>query len=241
MSTERKKAERVIEKSLHTHAFWLFSTIVGLSIKEALSEAVPNIIAPPANPAFDRIVYGFRLAVFLIVIIRFYLGSVVFFEKTHAGETADENFPRKSYSIDFLFGLSHFILFFVCAFSIDIDKKPFWLFPVLLTVILLWDWPWLAASYGQQSVGLIKLWAYVNSLTALLGFVAYKVVRSSFTFNTWEMSYTWGELAAYGVVLVVSALDVWELISKREIFRTLLGWFIKLPPARPKAGAASGV
>jgi len=237
MTVERKKTERVIEKSLHTHAFWLFSTIVGLSIKEALSETIPYIITPPANPAFDRVFYGFRLAVFLIVIIRFYLGSAVFFERAHAGETADEDFPRKSYSIDFLFGLFHFILFFVWAFSIDIDKKPFWLFPVMLAVILLWDLPWLLVSLKQQSVQLIKLWAAINGMTALTGFVAYKLVRSSFNFPTWEMSYTWGELAAYCVVLIISALDIWELISKKDIFRKWLGWLIQVPPARPKAAS----
>jgi hypothetical protein len=232
-------AKRVVEKSIHAQAFWLFSTIVALSIKEALSDTIPNLISPPANPAFDRSVYIVRGLIFLLVIIRFYLGSAIFFEKAHAGEGADEEFPNKSYVIDFMFGLIHFLLFFGWAFSIDIDKKPPTLFPFLLVVILLWDVPWLIFSLGRDPVELMKHWAAINCVTAGLGAVSYLVVRFLFNFRTWEEATTSAEMAAYIWVALVSVFDIWELIGRKEIIRKPFDWLGRLLSPRSKRDSAA--
>jgi hypothetical protein len=218
---------RIVDKSLHSHAFWLYSTVVALAIKEALAETIPYFITPPANPVFDRVVYGFRLLVFLVVVIRFYLGSAIFFERAHAGETADKDFPNKSYVIDFVFGLVHFLLFFAWAFSIDINTKPITLFPVLLGVILLYDIPWLIASISFDPLKLMKLWAAINFGATLAGLLVYLAVLHFFTSRTPEEAYRTAEEAAYILVIFISILDIWELIGKKEIFRKLFGWFLR--------------
>jgi hypothetical protein len=214
------------DKNLHTHAFWLFGTIIALAIDRALSETIPYLIKPPANPAFDRFVYSFRLAVFLIVVIRFYLGSVIFFEKAHASDKADEEFPRKSYVIDFVFGLLHFILFFGWAFSIDINTKPVYLFPALLGVLLFYDFLWFVASIKNDPLKLIKLWMAINVASTIAGAAIYVIVLKVVFPTPTDDAYVTAEMLLFIWIILVSVLDIWELMSKKPIFRKIFAWFL---------------
>lgn len=218
---------KVESKSLHVHAFWLYSTIVALSMDQALRETIPNFIKPPAaNPAYDQFAYAFRLSIFLVVVIRFYLGGAIFFERVHAGATADKDFPEKSYVIDFLSGLLHFLLFFVWAYSIDLNTKPPLMFPIVLAVILLWDVPWFLASLPFDPHKLIKLWMAINVLATGLGLAIYLFVLNVLFPTRSPQAYVAAEKAAYILIIIISMLDIWELVSKKQIFRRMFSWLL---------------
>ena len=210
---------------IHTQAFWLYTTIVGLSIKEALSDTVPFLIAPPPNTAFDRIDVACRLSTFLIVTIRFYLGSALFFELAHTGAEAKE-FPDRKYIIDFLAGTLHFLLFFAWAFSIDIYTKPPVLFPVLMGTILLYDLAWLFAVRNISTMRLIKVWTLFNAVTFVVCFLFYVVAAWLYLQlsggSDYQAAFALAEKFAFAVLIFVSLIELWSLMSRKEVFKDLI-------------------
>src|SRR6478672_10322850 len=95
-------------KKAHTHALWIYGVIVGLAIREALTHVMPLALVPPsAAPLLDQltpelkklaqvlqyhppppatgqlILIGIRLVVFLVMVVRFYFGSVQYFTTMH--------------------------------------------------------------------------------------------------------------------------------------------------------------
>lgn len=213
----------MINKSLHTQAFWLYSTIVALAIKEALTNTIPHLINPPPGPLGHRAHDAFRLVVFLVVTIRFYLGATIFFETAHAGETADEKYPHKSYVIDFLFGIFQFLLFLVWAFSIDIHSMPIKLFPAMLAIILFYDMIWLCVclSLKYATQNLLKIGALKDFLILCFGALIYTVV-SSLNYQSKEEKLAAGEEMAFYLIILISLVDIWDLLAEKRIYIRLL-------------------
>lgn len=212
--------------SIHAQAFWLYTTIVGLSIKEALSDTVPSLITPPLNTAFDRIDVACRLCTFLIVTIRFYLGSALFFELAHTRADVEREFPDRKYIIDFLAGTLHFLLFFAWAFSIDIYAKPLALFPVLMGVILLYDLAWLFVVRNISTMRLIKVWTIFNAVTFGFCFSFYAAAAWLYLqFSAgpdYEAALALAEKFAFAVLIFVSLIELWSLMSRKEVFKDLI-------------------
>jgi len=212
--------------SIHNQAFWLYTTIVGLSIKEALSDTVPFLITPPSNTVFDWIDVTCRLCTFIIVTIRFYLGSALFFELAHTGANVEKEFPDRKYIIDFLAGTLHFLLFFGWAFSINIYTKPTILFPALMGIILLYDLAWLFAVRNISTMKLIKVWTTFNAVTfgfCFLFYVAAAWLYLQFSAGSdYEAALTVAEKFAFAVIIFVSLIELWSLMSRKEVFKDLI-------------------
>lgn len=218
---------RATEKSLLNHASWLYGTIAGLAIKEALSDTVPYIISPPTDPPVARLVYVFRLLAFLFLLIRFYIDHSVFFERAHSDESSDL-FPSRSYVLDFLVGLGHFILFFVCAFSIDLTKRPENLFFWMIVIILCWDLVWILACYLFDTLELVKLRALVNCATAFLIFTIHMVVYQPGpkpTSHAAPEPYVAADMIVNAIVFFISTLALYARMANRKIFETIYKWF----------------
>lgn len=214
------------EKSLHGHASWLYGTIVGLAIKEALSDSVPYIISPPADPQVHPLVYAFRLGAFLSLLIRFYLDHSVFFEKAHSVEASDL-FPSKSYVLDFLVGLVHFILFFVLAFSIDLTKRPPDLFFWMLFTILCWDLAWFLACLIFDTLELVKLRTVVNIATAVLILLVHVVAYQSTPGPAGRAAReprVSADLIVNAVIIFISMIALYDRMANRKIFETAHRW-----------------
>jgi hypothetical protein len=204
------------EEGLHKDAFWLYGVIVGLAIREGLTTFVPHIFTTTWNHAWAYFSEGFRLLVFLIVIVRFYLGSAKFFNDFYIAPGADARFKHKNFTVDFLFGFVHFLVFFAWAASIDkFGGKAVYLYPGLLTFILLYDIFWFAWStfkkYHTRRV--IGLWAILNFGTFLLSCCTFLVLKFIF-----EVKPTAAEQGACVWVLFVSFLDISQVITRRRIF-----------------------
>ena len=199
-------------KTMHQHAFWLYGVLVGLAIKEALAGSAPHIInlyrgTDGLSGAWEP--EAARLFIFLISIIRFYLGSALFFNETYL--TADpEAHPHaaRSYAVDFLFGLTHFLFFFGLALSIEIHNAPVNAYRIFLVFILLYDILWLMAAHYRRR---ILRWAVMNTImVALAGAVFYTGRR----FNVDSMA---SETMALVVIAFMSFIDIGETIIGRAI------------------------
>jgi hypothetical protein len=213
------------EEGLHKHAFWLYGVIVGLAIKESLIGVLPQFFSKTARP-YEHLLEGVRLFVFLILITRFYLGAVKYFDDAYACGEAD-SYKTKNYLIDFLIGFFHFLFFFALAISIDVHERPERLFPLLLIGILVYDLPWLLINWYNDTYHLIKLWAFVNLGTLVVGSFTYLGFRS--------LGYSRGtsEIAALCWVLIVSLVDIAEMISRQEIFARGLHQLTNRKPQNP--------
>src|SRR5919205_1649506 len=138
------------EEGIHKHAFWLYGVLVGIAIKHALDGTIPHIFDPshiqtqltPAQLTLPQSQYNFypdlgRLVVFLILIIRFYLGSAFYFSDIHnsgADYSSTDPDPAESplvtnYALDFICGFVHFLVFVILAMNVDVHTKPLFWFP----------------------------------------------------------------------------------------------------------------
>jgi hypothetical protein len=215
---------------LHKHAFWLYGVIVGLAIREALTKNVPHIISPPEGPWWATAQDGVRLLLFLILIVRFYLGSAYYFEEAHVAPGATA-FSKKNYFVDFLFGLAHFIIFFGWGLSIDFHSGHNYYFLLGLLGILLYDvvWFWLCRKYETRH--LIKLWVALNVFTVIISLLFFLIMKLV-TDNHALM-----EVVALIPVFVFSIIDIVELTSGRRFFA---GWLTSLVqrPHEQRPGAS---
>ncbi|MDT7543364.1 MAG: hypothetical protein QOE33_3268 [Acidobacteriota bacterium] len=214
------------DTGLRSHVFWLYGVIVGLAIKEGLSEVLPHLFTKSVQP-FYHLLEGARLLVFLILIIRFYLGAVKFFSDAYDCVEAGSSYTSKNYFIDFLIGFFHFLFFFALAISIDIHDRPLWLYPVLLAGILVYDVPWLAVNWYNDTYHLIKLWTFVNVGTLLVGACLY------LTLPNMGVSTAKAEASALLIVLIVSLIDIGEIVTDKEIFATGLKRLTSRTPDPP--------
>jgi hypothetical protein len=175
----------------HSHAFFVYGVIVGLAIREALTRAIPHIVpviidAVPSDTKGDIILEIARLVTFLALIIRFYLGAGIYFDKVYCSENAS-SFVNKNYGLDFLLGTIHFIILFVWSQTVvGHNRLSHGLsgFLVLLGLVLLYDLVWWAISSGYDTVNIIRRWALLNLASSILSFLILVIL------NFWELTST---------------------------------------------------
>jgi hypothetical protein len=199
-----------LPKELHKHAFWLYGVIVGLAIKESLESVTPHVFAPPTSEigVFPDLA---RLVVFLILIVRFYFGSALFFGSAYEAPETQGAFTNKNYALDFLFGFLHFFIFFLLAFSIDIHTKPVMLFPSLLAVILFFDTLWFVFCRKYDTRDLMVWWMVLNLVTLILSALVYLVA------DRLGASKTLAEQLAFIPIILASILDFAELVTSKTL------------------------
>jgi|SRR2546425_1022567 len=213
------------QEGLHKHAFWLYGVLVGLAIKHAVETVLPHLLAPPFTRTWESFPEAVRLFLFLVLIIRFYLGSAIYFDDVYYSADSDKTYPRKNYLVDYLFGVAHFLLFLAWAMSLQIKNSPL-LFPGLLAGILVYDAVWfVVCRRDYDSVRRMKLWMLINLATFLVSLLVYLLV---YLFApTFGGQYTMPELLAYVPVFIVSGIDIAELTSKKRIIAEWLEGFIR--------------
>lgn len=219
-------------ESIHKHAFWLYGVIIGLAIKSALESTIPHIIEPH-DPPLDFIPDLARLIIFLTLVIRFYLGSAIYFGDVYEGTDANLRYREKNYALDFLFGFMHFLAFFLLAFSIDVHSKPVMLFPSLLTFVLLYDFLWWIFCRKYDASGMIAVWMGVNLISLLCGALAYFISRYA------GANEVRAELYAFIPIMFFSAVDLADMVLPTPIYENVLAKFTRnqpstnLPPVPP--------
>ncbi|HYT82219.1 MAG TPA: hypothetical protein VEK86_02120 [Gemmatimonadales bacterium] len=225
----------------HQHAFWVYGVIVGLAIKEALSAVLPHLLeyfrTPPAS-AFASISEAWKLLVFLIAIVRFYIGSGLYFTEYHSDEVvksevnndgnndaattikstvASNASVEGGYVTDFLSGVLHFILFFAWSLSINLAPRPeqrfpFTVFEIVLGVVLLYDLVWWLVCRGARSKTQVRYWALANLATFVLVLVVHLLA-----FCVFRASIPLAEGLALIPVFGISIFDILGMAKASEV------------------------
>lgn len=163
----------------HRDAFWVITVVGGLSVTKALEESIPVISL--SNLTLQSGVIMLRLFVFLILVVRFFIGASVFFHKVHITARHSDHFPKRNYVVDFASTIIHFSLFYWMALGVasvtGLPESPAReQFFIALSFVLLYDWAWLLMSFGYSTKSTIRYWARYNTVTlvpCLIVFIAF--------------------------------------------------------------------
>lgn len=215
----------------HTYAFWLYTVIVGLAIEDALGRVLPHVTDVVYNVFLnvgqETAIQFFRLALFLLLIVRFFLGSVHYFNEFYLSSDSAEAYPTCDYKRDFFFGLIHFSAFLGLAQTIgtSLENKHFLLW---LSGILLYDFVWWFGSIKLSTVAKIRLWAFINGITFALSVASYFLVREILVrvqIETMARRF-WCEAVAILVVGIISLVDIREVFKlKPDLYQTISDFF----------------
>lgn len=211
-------------RKAYTHALWIYGVVVGLAIREALTHIMAHTF--PAGSSFsnthtETALEALRTVVFLTIIVRFYFGSIQYFEKMYAWEDPVQPAPPltppqiQSFGIDFLVGLVHFLIFFGWSYSITMHERVAgdvsW-FMVVLSLVMGYDLLWLALSLHYDTRKQISFWTLINLFTLILSICAFLLAER--VHATPAIS----EAICYIPVLFMSIVDFGEMISGRNRF-----------------------
>ncbi len=210
-------------QNFHKEVFWIYGVIVGLAIREALVTTLHHLFLMPSVDPWQLHIEAWRTVLFLMMIIRFYFGSLIFFNDTYIDRGRSAEVAIKSYGLDFFMGLMHFIILF--AWSVTIvshgPRRYFGLsnFLIVMAVVLAFDLVWWVFNSGYDTKKRIKLWTAVNLLTLGLSALVFLVVKVS-TDNPQI-----AEEAAMVPVGMIAGVELLGMISERAIFAE---WIRKL-------------
>lgn len=225
--------ERPPASELQKQALWLFGVLVGLAIKEAITDVYDDILN--RNEPWGGLLEATRLVLFFVVILRFYLGAIQYFNAAYSPSVASTDLLKKRFGTDFVFGLMHFTMFCFWGLSATVLDHRWALFPTLLAAVLLYDIVWYLWSV-QDTRRMIRIWAVFNAVTAAVATIAFGVTAFGFMClaNNWrvELTQTQGaicEAVAYIPVIVASAIDLGGLVYGREGVEEWLGDAIHRP------------
>jgi hypothetical protein len=219
---------------LQKQTLWLFGVLVGLAIKEIITGVYHHITEQ--QHFWGGFLEGIRLVVFLIVIVRFYLGAVQYFYAVYRSPNADTNYPNKSFRTDFLFGFGHFIIFCFLGLSATLHGSGWSLFPIVLAVVLSYDVAWYFSSGGLNTKPAIRLWMVINALTVCVAGFLFMVVAFGFMclVNDRQVTLTVEqaavcEVVAYLPVFIASIIDLGSVLHSRSAVEEWLAESIHRP------------
>lgn len=220
---------------LQKQALWLFGVLVGLAIKEAITKVYGDVVG--RGEFWGGLLEGARLFVFLMVILRFYLGAVQYFNAAYASQVAARDNVNRQFGTDFLFGFLHFTIFCFWGLSINLVDDNGWrlLFPVILGTILMYDVGWYLWSSTETRKN-IRIWVVSNFVTACVGLLLFATTALALMFfanarsmHLSEQQSMACELVAYLPVLVASFIDLGGLLWGFTSIEEWLGEAIHRP------------
>ncbi|MBI3679629.1 MAG: hypothetical protein HY235_04470 [Acidobacteria bacterium] len=189
---------------------------LSLAIREPLVHVIPHLITDGMSNWQVQLEI-WRLFVFLILTVRFYLGSGLYFDDVYVNSSTKGKYSRRSYPIDFLSGLLHFLMFFACAIALSLHQRigtEISYFLALLVLILLYDNIWWLARYVSNfdTIKQIREWSNYNNLTTIITVAALIACRVGFRKDP-----VFSEHMAIFPVLAFSLYDIKQLMSRYEI------------------------
>jgi hypothetical protein len=211
-------------KNVHAHALWIYGVIVGLAIREALTQTLTHVF--PENPPLQPVHFGhlqlilesLRVVVFLITIIRFYFGAAFFFDSMYG---ADADTGNRVFGFDFLSGAAHFLLFFAWSYSITFHERVgngvSW-FMLLMFTVLVYDLFWYLASLPFDTADFIGFWTILNLITVAISL-------GLFTLVTLRFSREIAEIMCFVPVIIVAIIDLGDTASGKNL---ITRWFSDL-------------
>lgn len=222
------------QNALHPQAAWLNGIVVALAIREGLTQVVPHLTTAAHDFNWATELQIARVFLFLITIIRFYLGSILYFDAVHVREETAKQYVRKSYGLDFLVGLLHFIMFFAWATTIsDVGHRelPSTLshFETVGAAILLFDLVWLAVNARYDTPRAILPWTIINVVTVL--------ICVAIVFVPYGADAVLREQLSIAVVGTIGLIDISGTLKETNL---IAEWIAFAFPPKKAAGTAAG-
>ncbi|MCU1328207.1 MAG: hypothetical protein JWN34_3577 [Bryobacterales bacterium] len=126
---------------LHKSAFWIYG-VTAMVMREPLSIVLRHsTTAGWRDPAVQ--LEAVRALIVLGLLSRQFLAAGIFFDRVYLQPEAAERFPRRSYPVDFLFGMGELLLA-VGASTVVGTASP--TFNVIVAVVLLSEGAWLLVA-----------------------------------------------------------------------------------------------
>lgn len=201
---------------LQRNAFWLYGVIVGLAIQQSISSVVPPLFRPGEELIVIPAAAGaWKLIVFLLMVIRFYLGSALFFSEAERKSGG----PMLGAGVgDFLFGVFHFLVFFSWSVTLNVEKLfgIFTVFEIFLSATLLWDLVWWLFTRTSDSADRKRYWALINVFTLIL------VILFHLAFYFGFDNVSLAESFALLPVVFFSIVDMKGMADRKEYFAQFL-------------------
>jgi hypothetical protein len=210
---------------LHPPAFGVTVVVVGLAIREALIRVIPSATSPDSSqgaiPDWQMALEGFRVALFLVVLIRFYLGSVSYFHEVYFSTVNSKRYGRTNYWLDYFLGFVHFMLFFAWATTVNSNERNHTggasHYLGLGSLVLLYDAVWLAASFNLSTFKKVKFWTLLNVVTFIVSASIFFTAKEVTAFDA-----VMREQLAMIPLAIVSVLDLAEIFNERPYIANAL-------------------
>src|SRR5258708_16330128 len=103
----------------HRDAFWVITVVGGMALTKALEEATGAI---KYHNSGTNTLLIFRLLLFGLTAIRFFIGASTFFQEVHIQAGHEKKFPVRNYVVDFSSAIAHFSLLYLMA--VNIKEMP---------------------------------------------------------------------------------------------------------------------
>jgi hypothetical protein len=125
---------------LHKSAFWIYG-VTAMIMREPLAVGIRRTAESGIGGAgvADELL---RVAAVFAVLSRFFLAEGLFFDEVHLRQGSGAQYPRRSYPLDFLFGMVQLVLAVGASTAIQAPQS----FAVMIGAFLLFDNIWLAVS-----------------------------------------------------------------------------------------------
>lgn len=187
----------------------MFGVIVALAVREPLIHVVPDVLDKGLTDWRVQLEV-WRFALFLLMILRFHLGSGMYFDEVYFRESTASEYHAKSYAVDFLSGLSHFLIAFAWSITVVRHERLFGevsYYIVGLMAMLLYDNLWCLTSRQYDTKKLIYHWMQINNITALCCILLYGVSRAA------QFDPVLSEHITMLPAFVAALRDIWEILT----------------------------
>jgi hypothetical protein len=198
---------------LQRSAFWIYG-VTAMVMREPLGLVVRHL-SELGFGNWEVRVELLRVVVILLLLSRLFLDSGLYFERVFMQPESADNYPRRSYPIDFLAGLAQFLVGAAATTAVGTYTYIagwFASFTLLAAIFLLIDWIWLAIAVlrGFSSVPLIARHAQFNGVMLVASAMAWGVARFA------GGGQIFADQTALGVLAALSAYDISRQIQRFE-------------------------
>lgn len=191
--------------NLHKHCFWVLTTLLGFSLREALAGL---FLKGYTRDIGTWTLELFRVGTLTATVIAFLLGAARYFEDQASKDAGAQQSQSEdvSYVLDLALAVLHFAAVFILATlctTHDQTHQKVSSFGVALAFVLVYDllWVWLSPSAGQND--LAREWAGINcQIVVVSGFIFF-LLRYGFTLDPYS-----SEEAALLPAILGRVLDV---------------------------------
>lgn len=197
---------------LHRSAFWIYG-VTAMVMREPLGLVIRHITDSGIRDWQVRLEL-LRIAVILLLMSRLFLFSGLYFDQVFMRSDSGDRFPRRSYPIDFLNGLSQFLIATAATTVVSTHSRIagwFTPFTLLVYLFLVADLIWLGIAKLRRFSSMSLIAGYVRSSLAT-------VIASAIAGGIALAAGTDAVFAGQTALLVIGAISLWTILKLIKAF-----------------------